>query len=108
VILRADASSDEVKRLLDDDTRNIINNAAAHRALLKGNKVLMKLQATTTTVKAVDLGIKVLREVAGSVAVGMFDVPAMNQQVVLPPKSECQSLQLPPRKFLRQRAADHH
>jgi hypothetical protein len=108
VILRADASSDEVKSLLGEDTRNIINNAAAHRALLKGNKVLMKLQATMTTAEAKDLHIKVLREVAGSVAVGMFDVPAMNRHVILPPKSERQSLQLPPRKSLRQRAADHH
>jgi hypothetical protein len=89
VILRADASSDEVKSVLGADTRNIINNAAAHRALLKGNKVLMELQATTTTAKAVDLGIKVLREEAGSVAVGMFEIKAMNQQVVKPPKSEC-------------------
>ncbi len=80
--------------VLGDDVRTTIENVRAHRAALQQNKALMGLKATTTTALAKALGIEVLREEAGTVAVGMFEIPAMNKQVVKVPKSEC-DVQLP-------------
>jgi hypothetical protein len=67
-----------------------VDAARAHRKLLADLPALTELLPVLPAETAVKLGITVLREDSGgNMAVGLFDLPALNLKIVLPPKSEC-------------------
>ena len=87
-ILRTGATADEVYALLGPQARATVDAARAHRKRLAGNRALKALMAVMPTADAEALGIKVLRtDDLGNMAVGMFEVPALNDAIAEPPKS---------------------
>lgn len=87
-LLRADASIEDVCRLLGPRALEAVNAARAHRKRLADIRVLTELKAVMPAADAATLGIKVLRQdAAGNLAVGMFDVPALAAAIAQPPKS---------------------
>jgi len=88
-LLREDATDEEVWAEMAPVARAAVTAARAQRNSLAAVRALMELRPVLPATTARELGITVLREdEAGNMAVGMFDVPALNQDITKPPKSE--------------------
>jgi hypothetical protein len=62
--------------------------AGVLRRRLRGIKALSAVQAAMPASLARNDGVEVLREEGGNVAVGLFELPPLGDDVIAPPKSE--------------------
>ena len=91
VIMRDETPVDEVYALIGPQARAAVNAVRTYRARLAAVDALKGLQPCMAAADAEKLGISVLREHSdGSMAVGMFVLPALNVNPGMVPRSELQ------------------
>ena len=87
-MLRADYTTEQVYKMIGPNARTAVDAARRYRANVAGVRALAELQPVMKAADAVKLGITVLRERPdGSMAVGIFDLPALHIQRNMMPKS---------------------
>jgi hypothetical protein len=83
-------SPDQAYSLIGSEARSAVDDARKYRDILAGVRALTGLRLDLLATDAVKLGITVLgMDSVGRMAVGMFDLPALNVTSDRLPKCEC-------------------